>query len=108
MQVLGKFTLLSLVPMAAVLLVDRERSAAWRSPILILRIIETQLDPLLLRFLGERLQGIALERRCVHDIERIRLRIEHGKAIVMLRGYDDVFHARRFRQSYPGMRIELG
>ena len=42
------------------------------------------------------LSGIALERRGGDDVEGVGLRVEHGEAIVVLGGDDDVLHAGGF------------
>ena len=72
--------------------------ATGRGPILVLGVVEAQLDSLLAAFLGQLLKRVALERRRIDDVERVRLRIEHREAVVMLRGDHDVFHARRLGQ----------
>src|ERR1700679_1830220 len=82
------------------------RRPAGGGPVLVLRIIEAELEALLLTLLGEFANRIAMERRSGHNIESVCLRIEHGEAIVMFRRDNDVLHARRLRERDDIVRIE--
>ena len=70
-------------------------AASRRGPVLILRIVEAELHALLLAFLGELADRVAMKRCGRDDVEGIGFGIEHGEAIVVLRGDDDVLHPGR-------------
>ena len=42
------------------------------------------------------------------DVEGVRLGIEHGKAVVVLGGDDDVLHAGRFGERHDVVGVEAG
>ena len=65
------------------------------SPVLILRVVEAELHPLLLALLGQFADRIAMKGRGGDDIEGIRLGVEHREAVMMLGCDDDVFHPGR-------------
>ena len=64
--------------------------------------------PCLRRFFGEFLQRVAMEGRGGDDVERVRLGIEHGEAVVVLGGDDDVLHAGGLGQRDDVVRGEAG
>ena len=76
-------------------------------PVLGLRIVESQLDALLLAGRGQFLERIAMEGRGVDDVVRAGLGVEHGEAVVVLRGDDDVLHAGVLGDRHPLVGVEL-
>src|SRR5580704_18925373 len=80
--------------------------ATRRSPILILRIVEAELHALLAALFGQFADRIPMKGCGCDDIKRIGLGIEHGKAVMMLGGDDDVFHAGRLGEGNNVMGIE--
>ena len=75
------------------LVVARLISSAPRGgPILILRVVKAKFDTLLLALNSQVANRVPMEGRCINDIERVRLRIKHGKTVVVLRCDDDLFH----------------
>jgi len=88
------------------MIVRQVRRAAGGRPVLVLRVIEAELDALLLTLLREFAKRIAMKGRSGRNIEAICLRIEHGEAIVMFGCDDDVLHARRLRERDDIVRIE--
>ena len=69
-------------------------------------IVGAEGDALLAARGGELLDHVAAERR-VHDVEIGLLRVEHAKAVVVLGGEDDVFHAGVFGDFDPLVGVEL-
>ena len=67
--------------------------AAGVGPVLVLRVVEAELDALLAALFGEFFEGVALEGSGGDDVEGIDLGVEHGEAVVVLGGDDDVLHA---------------
>ncbi len=86
MKIGVKIAVLRLVPVMGrrVVVAGFVSFAAGRSPILILRVIEAQLDSLLAALVGKFADGIPFERSAGDDVERVRLGIEHRKSVVML------------------------
>ena len=82
--------------------------APGAGPILILRVVEAELDALLAALLGQLAQRIAMEGRGGDDVEGVCFGIEHGEAVVMLGGDDDVLHAGGFGQGDDVVRAEAG
>ena len=76
-------------------------------PVLRLRVVEPQAHAVFRARGGELLEHVALERRGVDDVVRADLRVVEREAVVMLRGDDDVFHARVFRELHPLVGVEL-
>ncbi len=66
---------------------------AGGGPVLILRVVEAEFDALLFAFSCQFLERVALEGSCGDDVEGVGLGVEHGKAVVVLGGDDNVFHA---------------
>ena len=62
-----------------------------------LRVVEEELDSLLVAFIGEELEDVALIGRPLHDRPVGNLGIKHGEAVVMLARDGDVLHAGGFR-----------
>src|SRR5205814_9018490 len=80
--------------------------AAGMVPVLHLGVIDAEVDALAVGCLGELLDDVALERRGINDVERVT-GFEHRKAIVMLRGDNDVLHASIFGDLDEIVGIEL-
>ena len=85
--------------------------AAGGGPVLVVRIVETEAEAGLAGGDGEFLQRVAGERRGVDDVERMG-GLEHGEAVVVLRGDDDPLHAGGFRDAddlagVKGGRVEV-
>ena len=56
--------------------------------------------------LGKLLHRVPAERGRITDVELVRLRMEHGEALVMLGRDDDVFHAGSPGQQHDILRVE--
>ena len=82
--------------------------AAGCGPVLSLRVVEAELDALLAALVGEFLERVALEGRGGDDVEGVGLGVEHGEAVVVLGGDDDVLHAGGFGQRDDVVRAEAG
>ncbi len=67
-----------------------------------LRVIHEELDALAIALVGELFERVFAVRRGVNDVVLVLFGGEHGEAIVMARGHDDVAHAR-----LPGERNPL-
>jgi len=61
-----------------------EGAGTGRGPVLILRVVEAELDGLLASLVGQLAQRVAMEGRGGDDVERVRLGVEHGEAVVVL------------------------
>src|SRR5215472_8831209 len=72
-----------------------------------LRIIEEELDALMVAFVGEHFQRIFSIGRSGDDVPVGNFGVEHGKAVVMTRGDRDVLHPCGFGQRDPGLRVEF-
>src|ERR1700684_1425300 len=83
-----------------------ESGAARSGPVLVLRVIESELDALFPALLSQLANWIAVEWRVRDNIERICLGVEHGEAVMVLSCDHDVLHARRFRQRNNVVRAE--
>ena len=59
-----------------------------------LRVVEEELDALLVALVGQHLQHVLLVGRAVDDVPVGDLRVEHREAVVVLAGDGDVLHAR--------------
>ena len=70
------------------------------------RVIPADPDSLLRRRARKLFHHVAMERRR-HDVEIGFLRVEQREPIVVLRGDDDVLHARLLGQPDPGVGIEF-
>ena len=86
--------------------------AARIVPVLRLRIVKSQFHAVFLARLGQRLEQIFAVGRGFDDVPVAGLRIEQRKAVVVLAGDDDVFHAGFFGELHPLVgivfdRIEL-
>jgi hypothetical protein len=86
----------------------RRSRSAGRGPVLILRVVEAELDALLAALFGELAQRVALEGRGGDDVEGVGLGVEHGEAVVVLGGDDDVLHAGGFGEGDDIVRAEAG
>ena len=64
--------------------------------------------PCFLALVRQLAQWVAMKGRGVDDVERIGLGVEHGEAVVVLGGDDDVLHAGGLGQRHHIMRIEAG
>ena len=96
-----------LAPDLAVAGVVHPAPAAVRiAPVEVLRVIEPELYARRAARLGDLLEGIAPERRRVHDVVLRHLRAVHREAVVVLRGDDEVLHPRVPRPLHPVHRIE--
>ena len=71
------------------------------------RVVEEQLDALLLALLGQHRQDVLLVRRAVDDVVVGHLRVEHGEAVVVLRGDRDVLDAGPLDHRDPLGGVEL-
>ena len=76
-------------------------------PVLRLRVVEAEADAALRARVGQLLEDVALERRGVDDVVGADLRIEQREPIVMLRGDDDVLHARVDGELHPLVGVEV-
>ena len=86
----------------------RDGGAAGGGPVLRLRVVEAELDALLAALFGEFFEGIALEGRGVDDVEGIGLGVEHGEAVVVFGGDDDVLHAGGLGERDDVVGVEAG
>ncbi len=94
-QVVIEAAVLCRVPVAGVgvmVAADSGRSAGG-GPVLRLRVVEAEFDALFAALFGEFFEGVAFERGGGDDVEGVDLGVEHGEAVVVLRGDDDVLHA---------------
>ena len=80
--------------------------AAGSGPVLGLGVVEAELDALLAAFFGELAEGVALEGSGGDDVEGVDLGVEHGEAVVVLGGDDDVLHAGGFCEGDDVVRAE--
>ncbi len=80
--------------------------AAGCCPVLVLRIVETELHALFAALLGQLADRIPMEWCGLDDIKGICFGVEHGEAIMMFGGDDDVSHSRRLGQCNDVMGIE--
>jgi hypothetical protein len=72
-----------------------------------LRVVEEELDPLLVALVGQHLEDVLLVGRAVHDVVVGDLGVEHREAVVVLAGDRDVLHARRLHEGHPLRGVEL-
>ena len=62
----------------------------------------------MLALFGEFAHRVALKGRGGDDVEGVDFGVEHGEAVVMLGGDDDVLHAGGFGEGDDVMRVEAG
>ena len=72
-----------------------------------LRVVEEELDALLVAGVGQHLQHVLPVGRAVHDVVVAHLRVEHREAVVVLRRDRDVPHARGLGHRHPRRRVVL-
>ncbi len=110
MEVVVEAAVLSLVPVAGLLVVIAADGggSAGGGPVLGLRVVEAELDALLAALFGELLERIALEGSGGDDVEGVDLGVEHGEAVVVLGGDDDVLHAGGLGEGDDVVRAEAG
>ena len=77
-------------------------------PVKGLRIIKSELDPILVAGGAEIGHRIMMPRGGVHDVVIIHFRGPHRKAVMMLGGDDDVFHAGIPGEAHPGIGVKVG
>ncbi len=82
--------------------------SAGGGPVLGLRVVEAELDALLAALFGEFLEWVALEGSGGDDVEGVDLGVEHGEAVVVLGGDDDVLHAGGFGEGDDVVGGEAG
>jgi hypothetical protein len=82
--------------------------SAGGCPVLCLRVVEAELHALLATLFGELAQGVALVGSGGDDVEGVDLGVEHGEAVVVLGGDDDVLHAGGFGEGDDVVRGEAG
>jgi hypothetical protein len=80
--------------------------AAGCGPILRLRVVEAEFDALFAALFGEFAEWVAFEGSRGDDVEGIDLGVEHGEAVVVFGGDDDVLHAGGFGQGDDVVRAE--
>ena len=85
----------------------RAFASSREGPVLIVRVVKAETNTNLLASLGEVFHRVTSEGSCIHDIEFICLGVIHRKAIMMLTGDDDVFHARILGELSNGLRVEI-
>ena len=85
-----------------------EGGAAGSGPVLVLRVVEAELDALLAALFGEFVEGVAFEGSGGDDVEGVGLGVEHGEAVVVLGGDDDVLHAGGFGEGDDVVGAEAG
>lgn len=109
-EVVVKGAILGFIPVAGLLIVIAADGcgSSGGGPVLRLGVVEAELDSLLAALLGELLEGIAMEGSGGDDVEGIDLGVEHGEAVVMLGGNDDVLHAGSLGEGNDVMRGEAG
>ncbi len=73
-----------------------------------MRVVEAKLDALFAALFGELTERVALEWRGSDDVEGVDLGVEHGEAVVVLGGDDDVLHASGFREGDDIVCAEAG
>ncbi len=76
-------------------------------PVLVVGVIKTESNADLAARFGKLLHRVAAKRRGIHDVEVMRFRVIHRKAVVMLAGDDDVLHARVLGELGDRSGIEL-
>ena len=72
------------------------------------RIIEVDVDPLLVALIHQFLHDVALERGRLNDVEVRVAAIEHREAVMMTGREADVFGSRRLECRYPLGGVEVG
>ena len=82
-------------------------AAANVVPVLGLGVVEAEFEAVLLAGGGEFLERVAAERSRLGNVPVGGLRVEHGKAIVVLRGDDHVFHPGVPSGAHPFVGVEL-
>src|SRR5579871_6123455 len=109
-QIIVEGAVLCLVPVAGVFVVGSTYGcgSAGGSPVLGLRIVEAEFDALLVALFGEFFEGVALEGCGGDDVEGVDLGVEHGEAVVVLGGDDDVLHAGSFGEGDDVVGAEAG
>ena len=98
MEVGVEVAVLGLVPVVGggVVVGAEDGGAAGRGPVLGLGVVEAELEALLAALFGELAEGVALEGGGGDDVEGVGFGVEHGEAVVVLGGDDDVLHAGGF------------
>lgn len=109
-EVIIEGAVLGFIPVSGLLVVISANGcgASGGGPVLRLRVVEAELDALLAALLGEFLDGISVEGCGGDDIEGVDLGVEHGEAIVVLGGDDDVLHAGALGERHDVVRGEAG
>ena len=109
-EVVVEAAVLCLVPVAGGLVVVAadDGGAAGGGPILRLRVVEAEFDALLAALFGEFFERVALEGGGGDDVEGVDLGVEHGEAVVVFGGDDDVLHAGGFGEGDDVVRAEAG
>ena len=109
-EVVVEAAVLGRVPVAGVVVVVAADGggSAGGGPVLGLRVVEAEFDALLAALFGEFLEGVALEGGGGDDVEGVDLGVEHGEAVVVLGGDDDVLHAGGFGEGDDVVRGEAG
>ena len=82
--------------------------SAGGGPVLGLRVVEAELDALLAALFGEFFEGVAFEGGGGDDVEGVDFGVEHGEAVVVLGGDDDVLHAGGFGEGDDVVGGEAG
>ena len=71
-----------------------------------MRIIQMQSDALLVTFVCQLLQDVALERCCIHDIIVRISSLEHRESLMMTGSKANILRSRRLDSRYPSSCIE--
>ena len=82
--------------------------SARRGPILVLGVVKAELHPLLPALFAEFAEWVALKGSCGNNVERVCIGVEHGEAVVVLGGDDDILHPRGLGEGHNIPSAEAG
>ena len=110
MEIVIEGAVLCGIPVAGVFVVVAADGccSAGGGPILRLRVVEAEFDALFAALFGEFFEGVAFEGSGGDDVEGVDLGVEHGEAVVVFGGDDDVLHAGGFCEGDDVVRGEAG
>ena len=110
LEVVVEAAVLGGVPVAGVFVVAAadDGGASGGGPILRLGVVEAEFEALFAALFGELFEGVAVEGRGCDDVEGVDFGVEHGEAVVMFGGDDDVLHAGGFGEGDDVVCVEAG
>jgi hypothetical protein len=109
-EVGGEVAVLGLVPVEGrgLVVAGLVGRGSGGGPVLILRVVEAEFEALPAALFGQLLEWIAFEGGGGDDVEGVGLGVEHGEAVVVLGGDDDVLHAGGFGEGDDVVGAEGG